>query len=132
MLVRLTFDQYTNSWPTCMLVTYYEWMYHSWYVFLYLSAEGITLQPIAEGEEERVFFIGQEMNTRKKYKAPDVKVVVVSEDDDPITKLIKEVIRGAVAVDPKQRLTAQDVLQKLKEVKNICNAMGVRCTKIIL
>ncbi len=24
MLVRLTFDQDTNSWPTCMLVTYYE------------------------------------------------------------------------------------------------------------
>ncbi len=79
-------------------------------------AERITLQPIAEGEEKRILFIGQEMNTRKEYNAPDVKVVVVSQEDDSITKLIKDVIKGAIAMDPMQRLTAQDVLQKLNHV----------------
>ena len=61
--------------------------------------------------------IGQEMSTRKRFNAPEVKVVLDSQDDDTVTKLIKGVIKEAIIVDPTKRLTAEEVLKKLNEVR---------------
>ncbi len=63
--------------------------------------------------------IGHEMWTRKRFGAAPLQVIVDSQDDDLITKSLKEIIKGAIIMDPQERLTAQDVLDKLNHVSHL-------------
>ena len=57
------------------------------------------------------------MEERNRFRQPQINVVVCREGEDPITSGIKHVIQKMICYMPHERLTAQELLEQLTQLK---------------
>ncbi len=57
------------------------------------------------------------MEERNRYRQPQINVVVCSEGEDPVVSGIKHVIQKTICYMPHERLTAEELLDQLTQLK---------------